>query len=398
MKVHPRAPPAGNVWTKPLAPWARAETGIVPSVKTLTHPSSPPGPVPETAPSLASRSRLPLLAVWMGLSLPASAGAPPSAEKAHASPSCQVGYLEFEAVHGLKGVRAAVAQAFTRRDEAAIHFLRERLTELIGKDASRALEVLRWAETSAEPEFTLSLAALREAEAVREASVASRLLVLARTLQDPVRQARVLEALETQHHFEPQALEQLTAWAQREDVVPGLAMHAVRTVGRVMKNDFERTGRFEPYMVKLLEVASSSSDANVRALAVEMSTYLDARLDSASVEALAKRMREDPNAGVREMAALALSSGRDTQAVLKHFREAFPAEKERCVRWALVRYAVRAAGPQALPLLRDFARADRRFQPDAEEFKALYDAGHTDFDRLWPDKKVRHPSCEVGQP
>jgi hypothetical protein len=308
-----------------------------------------------------------------------------------------VGYLEFEAAHGLEGFRAAARQAFGRGDQAALGFLTERLTELIGKDSARALEVLGWTEQASEPELILYMNSLREAEAVREAPVASRLLTLAETLPSPTRQARALDALETQHRFEPEVLERLTALAKQEPPVPAVAMHAVRAMGRVMENDFRRTGRFEPYMTRLLEVAEHSADPNVRSLAVEMGTYPHVRWSGAVVEGLARRMRQDPNPGVREMAALTLSSGRDTQAVLEHFRAAFPAEKERCMRWALVRYAVRAGGAQALPLLREFARTDRRFQPDAEEFQALYDAGHVDFDRLWSSKRVRHPSCEVSE-
>jgi hypothetical protein len=112
---------------------------------------------------------------------------------------------------------------------------------------------------------------------------------------------------------------------------------------------------------------------------------------------LAALMKKDPDPLVRELAALVLSSGRDTQGVLEHFREAFPTEKERCVRWALVRYAVRAGGARALPLLRDFARRDSRFQQDFADFQALYGAGHVDFNHVWMNKRVRHPACEGGE-
>jgi hypothetical protein len=297
----------------------------------------------------------------------------------------------------MEAVRVAAQQASARGDEPALGFLSERLTELIGKDSSAALQVVAWAETATEPELSLYLRAVREAQAVREPAVASRLLSLAETGPDPDRQVMALVALETQQSLKPEALEQLTALAQRSGPSTNVARHAVRTLGRVMENAFQHTGRLEPYVDKLLEVARASPEPAVRGLAVEMLGYPDARLEGAAVASLAALMKKDPNPWVRELAALVLSSGRDTQGVLGHFREAFPAEKERCVRWALVRYAVRAGGAQALPLLRDFARIDPRFQQDLVDFQALYDAGHVDFNHVWMNKRVRHPACEGGE-
>jgi hypothetical protein len=223
--------------------------------------------------------------------------------------------------------------------------------------------------------------------------VVDRLVTLAEGHQDPGHQASALMALETQHRFEPAMLERLTALARRDTLATGVAMNTVRAIGRVMDNDFQRTGRFAPYLDKLLEVALDSTEADVRSLALEMGTYPDARIEGSSLQQLAKLQAEDPDPGVREMAARVMSSGRDTQAVLDAFRESFPREKDVCVRWALVRYAVRAAGPGALPLLKDFARQDARFQQDHADFKALYDAGQVDFNQVFLGKRTHH-RCE----
>ncbi|HEX5748563.1 MAG TPA: HEAT repeat domain-containing protein, partial [Archangium sp.] len=223
-----------------------------------------------------------------------------------------------------------------------------------------------------------------------------RLASMAESHQDPGHQANALMALETQHRFEPAMLERLTTLAKKDTLITGVAMHTVRSIGRVMDTDFQRTGRFDPYMGKLLEVALDSTEPSVRGLAIEMGTYPDARLDGASVQQLAKLHLEDPDPDVREMAALVLSSGRDTQAVLEAFRQSFPQEKNECVRWAIVRYAVRAAGARALPLLKDFARQDARFQQDYADFKTMYEAGQVDFDRAFIGKTIHH-SCEAPE-
>ncbi|WPB76511.1 HEAT repeat domain-containing protein [Archangium violaceum] len=307
--------------------------------------------------------------------------------------TCYAGYLKLEAPHGLEGVRAAIRQAIARDDQGALLFLEQRLAEVIGKDPQAALQVAGWADTTPEPEMSLYLRAVRETEAVRSPPVVDRLATLAESHPDPGHQASALIALETQHRFEPAMLERLTTLARKDTLPTGVTLLTVRTLGRVMDNDFQRTGRFDPYMSRLLEVALDSTEPGVRGLAIEMGTYPDARIDGPLLQQLVKLQREDPDPDVREMAALAMSSGRDPRAVLEAFRQSFPQEKNECVRWAIVRYAVRAAGAGALPLLKDFARQDARFRQDHADFKALYDAGQVDFNRVF-SSKAHHHRCE----
>lgn len=336
-----------------------------------------------------------LLATLATTSAPATEEQP-LPEQRLAPLTCYSGYLRFEALHGLEGIRAAVRQAIARDDQAALTFLEQRLAEAIGKEAQAALQVIEWAHTAQEPEMSLYLRAVRETEAVRAPAVVDRLATMAESHQDPGHQANALIALETQHRFEPATLERLTTLAKKDTLVTGVAMHTVRSIGRVMDNDFARTGRFDPYMSRLMEVALDSTEADVRSLAIEMGTYPDARIEGQSLQDLAKLQLEDPDPNVREMAALVMSSGRDTEAVLEAFRKSFPREKDECVRWAIVRYAMRAGGTRALPLLKDFAQQDARFRQDYTDFKALYDAGQVDFDRAYLGKAVHH-SCEAPE-
>ncbi|WP_239470175.1 hypothetical protein [Archangium violaceum] len=317
----------------------------------------------------------------------------PIAEPRLARLTCHPGYLKREAPYGLEGVHAAIRQALESGDLAAQRFLEERLAEVIGEDVRAALQGIEWAQSAREPELSLYLRAVRETEAVRAPAVVDRLARMAETHPDPDHQASALMALETQHRFEPALLERLTTLARRDTLARGVVMNAVRAIGRVMDNDFQRTGELEPYLGRLLEVALDSREPDVRSLALEMGTYPGARIEGKSLQGMARFLTEDPAPGVREMAALVMSSGRDTQAVLDAFRESFPREKNECVRWALVRFAMRAGGAQALPLLKDFARQDARFQRDYVDFKGLYDAGQVDFDRVFPLKAIRH-RCE----
>lgn len=355
---------------------------------------STPPPAPWRGPGLRGLLAAALLATWAA---PAPAQQAPGfePEQRHPRLTCYRDYLQLEALHGLEGIRAAVRQAIERRDMAALQFLGERLAEVIGSDANAALQVIEWAQGADEPELPLYLNAVRDSQAVQTPQVVNRLLDMAERHQDPRHQAAALVSLESQRRLEPQVMERLTTLAKQDKLETGVAMHAARAIGRVMENDFRRSGQFEPYMHKLLEVALDSHEPDVRSLAMEMGVYPAARLDKQSVEQLARLHATDPSPEVREMAALVMSSGRDTEAVLGHFRQSFPAEKELCVRWAILRFALRAGGPSALPLVQEFARKDPRFQQDYLDFKSLYDAGHVDFDRVWLNKPIRH-QCEAS--
>ncbi|WP_174259173.1 hypothetical protein [Myxococcus xanthus] len=319
---------------------------------------------------------------------PAMAAKPPIQRLPHLT--CRAGYLDFEQLHGLPTVRAAIQQALAQHDPAALTFLTERIPEVLGEDAQAAHQVLDWADTAPAPEASVLMAGLREASAVRDARVAERLLTMAEQHASIDHRAQALQALETQARFGAPAQDRLMALARRSTAPQGMSLLAVRTLGWVMKNDFQAGGSEESYLTRLLTLARESEDRHVRALAVELAASLSVRLDARAVEQLAWVLESDTDANVRELAALALSDGRDTRAVLKHFSAAFPGEQRLCVRWALLRYTLRASGAEALPQVRDYAKQDRRFARDVADFQALYDAGHVDFDRLWLNKRVYH--------
>ena len=48
------------------------------------------------------------------------------------------------------------------------------------------------------------------------------------------------------------------------------------------------------------------------------------------------------------------------------------------------------AGGGSLPLLAELAAIDPRFEPDRQDFTALYATGAVDFSRIWLGKTERH--------
>jgi hypothetical protein len=207
-----------------------------------------------------------------------------------------------------------------------------------------------------------------------------------------------LLALETQKRLSAPNIQRLKALAM-EPATDSAGWVATRTIGRVMKEDYERTGTFAPYWNELLDVGEKSEDLAVRLLALEMPSYSDPLIGSESMDRLVGIMRGDPERDVREMAAFRLAVTGEPQKALDAYRTAFPLEKDECVRWALFRFAVRAAGPNALPLLQQMAAQDARFVQDYQDFKRLYAEGTVDFARIWLGVQERHRcTIEEGAP
>lgn len=306
------------------------------------------------------------------------------------TPGCWQGLRDFDRSASIADMRAAIAAAVRGGDPLLAGYLRDRLAEMIGGDPARALAVLASARDASGPELAILMGAVKDAPAVRDPSVADKLLSMgeAKTESIDLRSA-ALDALETQERLGAGAIGRMKAVAL-DASSDATAWMATRTLGRVMKEDFERTGSYEPYWKELLSIGQQSAETAVQLLALEMPSYADPILVGEDIEALAEILRKDPDRSVREMAAHRLSVTRDQAKVLAVYRAAFPAERDECVRWAIFRFTVRVAGAGALPMLAEFAARDPKFAEDQKDFMALYAAGTVDFARIWTGKVERH--------
>ncbi|OJH34136.1 HEAT repeat domain-containing protein [Cystobacter ferrugineus] len=347
----------------------------------------------------SSASGAPTAAAPPGAAGPAVPREPKPKEEMLPMPGCWEGVAEFDKNGSLDTFRQALSAAAAAGDSDLLLYLQERLTELIGDDAGKALQVLEWAEKSAPPELGVYLEAMKRAPAVHQSQVVERLLKMG---EDPGAQlgtrAAAVDALETQKRLSPTNIQRLKALAM-EPATDSAGWVAARTIGRVMKEDYERTGTFAPYWNELLDVGEKSEDLAVRLLALEMPSYSDPLIGDETMDRLASIMRKDPERDVREMAAFRLAVTGEPQKALEAYRTAFPLEKDECVRWALFRFAVRAGGPEALPLLRQMAAQDPRFAQDYQDFQRLYAEGTVDFARIWLGVQERHRcTIEEGAP
>ncbi|MFP2963291.1 hypothetical protein ACLEPN_37425, partial [Myxococcus sp. 1LA] len=303
----------------------------------------------------------------------------------------------FDTAVTLENFRAWAAPLLASGDSLVADYLTERLRELIGQDAGRATEVLSWARTAGPDEFEVLLSALRGSEAVHHPQVATQLLAqgMDATL-DGGRRAGILSALDTQKRFEPATLGTLTTFAK--DAVSGEAgWTATRTIARVMKRDFEAQGNVAPYMDALLTIGTESPDEQIRYLALSTPMHATPVLDEDARARYTRVLTQEGSPDGREAAAHNLSISGDSAEVLSLFAESFARERETCVRWALFRFAARASGRDALPVMAQMAMTDPRFQPLYQTFEQLYASGLHDFVRLWNSLPDQDPfGCLAG--
>jgi hypothetical protein len=269
------------------------------------------------------------------------------------------------------------------KDSLVRDYLKERLTELIGNDPARASEVLGWARDANAREFGLYMMAVRDAEAVQQPQVASRMMDMGldATLP-PERRAGILSALDTQKRFDPAALNRLANFA-RDPVSGEAGWAAARTIARVMKRDFKQTGNLAPYLDKLLTIGAEAPDEQIRYLGQMMPMHVAPLLDAEATERYAKILATEGNEDGRDAAAHNLSLSLEKEKVLALFAETFAKDPSVCVRWAVFRFSSRVAGKEALPLMANMAFQDPRFQPVYQDFARLYASGVLDWVRVW---------------
>ena len=281
----------------------------------------------------------------------------------------------------LETFREWAAPLLASKDPLVLEYLKGRLGELIGDDEGRAGEVLGWARGAAAAEFKLLMGGLRSSKALPKMAAQLTSLGLDASL-NLGRRAGFLDELQHMPRLAPEALDKLAHFAG--DASSGEAgWVTTRAIGRVMKEDLARTGKFEPYLDKLLAIGTDSKDEQVRYLALEMEMHAEAPLDTKAIDRLEKILTTEGSEQVRQVVAHDLSLSEDKSRAMDIYAKAFELEKDLCVRWALFRFAARTSGKDALPVMANMAVIDPRFQGIYEEFERLYASGIVDFGRIW---------------
>ncbi|QSQ14545.1 hypothetical protein [Myxococcus landrumensis] len=283
----------------------------------------------------------------------------------------------------LETFRDWAAPLLASRDPLVRMYLKERLTELIGKDAGRAGQVLEWTREAGPKEFKVFAMALKDSEAVHLPEVARRLVEMGLDAElDSERRAGLLSTLDTQKQLSPEVLTRLADFAKDPASGEG-GWAAARTIARVMKNDHERSANAAPYLDKLLTIGTQSLDEHVRYMALSTPMETAPVLDAQATDGYSKVLTTEGSPDGRAAAAHNLALSSDSAQVLDTFSRAFEPEQDVCVRWALFRFSARAAGRDALPVMAKMALVDPRFQPTYQDFERIYASGVVDFERVW---------------
>nr|WP_144370150.1 hypothetical protein [Myxococcus stipitatus] len=283
----------------------------------------------------------------------------------------------------LETFRDWAAPLLASRDPLVRMYLKERLTELIGKDAGRAGQVLEWTREAGPKEFKVFAMALKDSEAVQLPEVARRLVEMGLDAElDSERRAGLLSTLDSQKQLSPEVLTRLADFAKDPASGEG-GWAAARTIARVMKNDHERSANAAPYLDKLLSIGTQSLDEHVRYMALSTPMETAPVLDARATDGYSKVLTSEGSPDGRSAAAHNLALSSDSAKVLDTFSRAFEPEQDVCVRWALFRFSARAAGRDALPVMAKMALIDPRFQPTYQDFERIYASGVVDFERVW---------------
>ena len=326
----------------------------------------------------------------------AAAAAAPASQPAGRAPDfdptvCWEDLERFDAGVTLETFRSWSAPLLASGDALVRDYLKDRLTELIGNDASRALEVLAWSQTVEGKAYGMYLRAVRDSQAVHRPEVSARLLELGLDAAIPAeRRAGILSALDTQKRLPPQTLTRLTRFAK--DPVSGEAgWAATRTIARVMKREHQQHADISPYLRDLLTIGAESPDEQIRYLGQMMPMHAAPLLDAEATARFEQILLSEGNEDGRDAAAHNLSLSSDKARVLALFASTFPREQSVCVRWALFRFSARTAGKRALPVMAQMAQLDPRFQAPYREFEHLYGIGNLDFVRVWQGLQNQDP-------
>jgi hypothetical protein len=300
--------------------------------------------------------------------------APPEA------PVCWSGLPALGITTDLADLPRAIQAALWADDQELLDFLRDRLTELVGADPTRAGLVLDWIAGLDSREVIAVLAeGLSSSEAVHLPAVRDRLLAMAANVADLEHQAAALAMLGTQRTFDQGTIERLAEVALTTPE-PENSLYAVKTLGEVMRRDCgEGCGR---YVDGVLKVGTGSADLEVQRFSVEMVADLPRSMSDQAVGQLDQMLQQNAVGPTRQLASLAIArTGRPDRA-LEIYRRAFFVEPDFCTRVAFFRDAAAAAGARALPLMAEFAAAEPDLKDDYALFADLYGRGVVAYDRI----------------
>ncbi len=167
-----------------------------------SSPTSGDGPGPESLSNTGAGARGAAQAAAPGAD--GTAPLKPVAVEQIPMPGCWDGLHALDKTASLDSLRQALALAISGNDKWLAGYITERLTEVVGADAGKALQVLEWAKGASGPELGVYMDALKAAPAVHDGKVVESLFQLGEDKSMPLQnRGAALDALETQRRLSP---------------------------------------------------------------------------------------------------------------------------------------------------------------------------------------------------
>ncbi len=300
------------------------------------------------------------------------------------APAPDIAPLPDDVQGPIRDLLTALHDAVHKGDGEAMTEVQRKLSEWVGDDPQRALELLGWFRREADPSsLNIVMGSISvNPRIANDTQVVSAFLDVAR--RDPSSNRR-MEALQFlgQGGKRPPEVEREMVTLARGDPDPSVRVAAIVALRQQIDLDPTAAQRFNP---EFLDAASHATDPQVRQQALQAVRIRE--LTGDQVRGMAAFLRQDEDPSVRITAAEQLGDVRPQYrtSAMETLSEGFRSDSGEDVRRACMLAIVKAGRGEAVGTLRQLREIDPRLSQDIDDYLGILGNGEIDLDRIWEEK------------
>ncbi len=299
-------------------------------------------------------------------------------------PPPEIGPLPEDVQGPLRDLLSSLHDAVRKSDPDGMTEAQRKISEWVGADAQRALELLDWFKREEDPSsLNILMASLTmDPRIANEPRVVSAFLDVARRDASPSRRMEALSFIGQGAKRSPEVERDLLSLA-RGDADPSIRVAAVVALRQQIDIDPSAAERYNP---EFLLVAGQSADPGVRQQAIQAIRMRQAADDQ--VRSVAAFLRQDEDVAVRMTAAEQLGGARAQfrSTAMAALAEGFKTDATEDVRRACMLALVRAGRGEAVATLRGLRDVDPRMTQDIDDYVRILEGGEVDLDWIYDEK------------
>lgn len=315
-------------------------------------------------------------------------------------PPPEIGPLPDDVQGPLRDLLTSLHDAVRSLDPDAMTEAQRKVSEWVGGDALRALEVIDWFKREEDPSsLNLLMSSLNmDPRIVNDQRVVGAFLEVARRDTSVSRRMEALYFIGQGAKRGPEVERDLLQLA-RGDADPSVRVAAVVALRQQIDIDPSVAERYNP---EFLLVAGQSTDPGVRQQALQAVRMRQASDDQ--VRNVAAFLRQDDDVSVRITAAEQLGEVRaqNRATAMAALAEGFKSDATEDVRRACMLALVRAGRDEAVPTLRSLRDVDPRMAQDIDDYVQILERGEKDLDWIYEEKgrleRARYPENAFDPP